>query len=296
MKYLILFVLVSFCLNALSKEIALSFDDAPMGTSKHFESNARTDELIRKLKVLNVPPVIIFALPCNRKDFTSVINQLKKYKDAGNFIGNHSCSHLNVDEVGEDVFLKDVETADRLLGPILSDQKIFRFPYLHEGKEEKVRNEVRAWLRKNKYRNGMVSIDTDDYIFSSKINQAKNLEKNIDYKKVEALFVDHLIGAAEFYDDLAIKTLGYSPKHVILLHEMDVTVMFIDSLVNELRKRGWKIISVKEAYQDKLYLEEPKNTYANDGIVAQLAMDKTAKKVSYQHLEEIKKKLDDILK
>ncbi len=71
---------------------------------------------------------------------------------------------------------------------------------------------------------------------------------------MQKLFLEHLIGALNFYDDLAIKTLGYSPKHVMLLHEVDATVMFIDALVKELRSRGWKIISAEDAYNDKMYL------------------------------------------
>jgi peptidoglycan/xylan/chitin deacetylase (PgdA/CDA1 family) len=280
----------------MAKEVALSFDDAPFSSTSHFSSIARTELQIKKLKELGVPSVLVFANACNRNDPKSIIEQLKLYQRADHLIGNHSCSHLDLDKVGTEAFIKNIEENDKLLAQLFTDQKFFRFPYLHEGKVEKVRDEIRAWLKLNKYRNGMVSIDTDDYIFSSKTNEAKKLGKNIDYKKLEAVFIDHLISTAEFYEDLAIKTLGYSPKHIILLHEMDMTVMFIDSLVNELRKKGWKIISAKEAYDDRLYQQEPKNTYANDGIIAQVAMDKTGKKFSYQHLEEIIMKLDEILK
>lgn len=47
-----------------AKEIALSFDDAPMSSSKYFETQERTDELIRKLRSLKIPPVLIFANAC----------------------------------------------------------------------------------------------------------------------------------------------------------------------------------------------------------------------------------------
>ena len=293
MKYLVLMILLGLISTvAYAKEIALTFDDAPMGNSKHFKSQARTEELIRKLKELNVPPVIVFATACKREDSASVTAQLRKYKDAGHLIGNHTCSHPRLDDVGFAAYAKDAEKGDRLLASLFPEHKFFRFPFLNEGSEEKVRGQMRKWLTENHYRNGMVSIDTDDYIFSSKLNQAKKLGKKIDYQKVEKLLVMHLVGAAKFYDDLALKTLGYSPKHVMLLHEMDATVMSIDSLVKELRNQGWKIISAEEAYRDKIYFENLKNTNTSDGVIAQMAFEKTKEKVSYHQMDEIKDELD----
>lgn len=293
--YFIALVLVVGASLCMAKEIALTFDDAPMGNSKHFETYARTEELIRKLKILNVPPVIIFANACRREDSALVIAQLKKYRDAGHFIGNHTCSHPRLDDTSFAVYSKDAERGDQLLSPLFSGQKFFRFPFLNEGKDKKLRDQMRDWLKMNHYRNGMVSVDNDDYIFSFKINQAKNLGKKFDYFKVEKLFLAHVVGAVKFYDDLAVKTLGYSPKHVLLLHEMDATVMFLDSLVKELWAQGWKIVSAQEAYHDKLYSYLPKNTYAGNGIIAQLALEKTGMRVGYHQFDQIKDEIDKIL-
>lgn len=292
MKILILLFLP---LTAYSKEVALSFDDAPMPSSAFFTSEERTTTLIKKLKALNVPPVMIFANPCKREKTSEVITQLKKYKDAGHFIANHSCSHPRLDDVGFDEFSKDAKKADEFLTPLFTGQKYFRYPYLHEGREEKLRDPMRSWLKDKNYRNGMVSIDNDDYLFSSKINQARTKGREIDFKKVEKLFLNHVIGAANFYDDLAVRTIGRSPKHVILLHEMDATVMFIDSLVKELRKQGWSIISIAEAYKDPIYLEAPKNTYANNGIIPQIVYDRGGKKQAFDVFYALKAKLNEIL-
>lgn len=293
LNFFFTFLLLPYFIHA--KEIALTFDDSPMPTSRHFKSHERTDELIRKLKELKIPKVIIFANPCKREGSASVISQLKKYREAGHLIGNHTCTHPRLDEVGFDRFSQDAALGDKLLGPLFLGQKFFRFPYLNESNDVKLRDKMRQWLIDTKYRNAMVSVDNDDYIFSFKINQAKEKDRKVNYKKVEELFVGHLIGAANFYNDLAVKTIGRSPKHVILLHEMDATVMFIEPLVAALRKDGWKIISVDEAYEDKIYLEEPKNTYAGNGIIAQLNFEKTGKKVGYNHFDKIKVELNRIL-
>ena len=82
---------------------------------------------------------------------------------------------------------------------------------------------------------------------------------------------------------------------VILFHEMDITVMFIGELVTELRARGWKIISPAEAFKDPIYLEQPKNTYANNGVIAQLAFEKTGVKDKFSPYQSVSDGLDGIL-
>jgi peptidoglycan/xylan/chitin deacetylase (PgdA/CDA1 family) len=299
MNFLVLFsflAIVPFFNISHAKEIALSFDDAPFVNTKHFDSEKRTDELISKLKKLEVPQVGIFANPCKREDTAAVVKQLKRYKDAGHLIANHTCSHPRFDDVGYEKFSENTERADVLLSPLMSGgSKFFRFPFLNEGKDAEARDQMRKWFLDHGYRNGFVSVDDDDYIFSSKINQAKEKKKEIDYGKVEALFLEHIVGAAGYYDALALKTLGRSPKHVILLHEMDATVLFMESLVKGLRDKGWKIIAIEEAYKDEVYQSAPKNTYGNSGIIAQIDFEKTGVKSSYGKFDEVKKKLDTIL-
>ena len=295
MKLFLFFVSFLFSLSLNAKELALTFDDAPMGDSPHFTSEQRTDELIRKLKALKVPPVMVFANPCKREDSKSVIKQLKKYREAGHYIGNHTCSHPRLDEVGFDTYYKDAAKADELLSPLFQGQKFFRFPYLNEGKDKKLRDQMRTWLKESKYKNSLVSIDNDDYFFSFKINQAKEKNLKIDYKKVEALLIKHVLDAANFYNELAIKSMGYSPKHTLLLHEMDTTVMFIEPLVKAIRNDGWKIIGIQEAFKDKLYMSKPKNTYSGNGIIAQKHFEASDEKIGFNEVDDIRTELDLIL-
>lgn len=287
----ILLLLLPFVVQA--KEIALSFDDIPAESTQHFDSEERTKVLIAALREMSVPPTMIFANPCKVSEAVAR-ERLNLYKSAGHLIANHTCSHPRLDDVGFDSFSQDALKGDHLLSDLFVGQKFFRFPFLNEGKLP-LRDQMRVWLKANGYRNGMVSVDNDDYLISSKINEAKQQGLKIDYDKVQKIFLEHLMGAVEFYDSLAIQTLGYSPKHIVLLHERDATVMFIKPFVKELRKQGWKIISAADAFLDPLYFHSPQNTYANNGIVAQLHYEKSGNKAGYFVFDSLKAKLDKTL-
>lgn len=152
MKNIFLSLGLMFSLSVHAKEIALTFDDAPVGSTVFFETHQRTNELIKKLKALNVPPVIIFANPCKRDDANLVIEQLKAYTAGGHIIGNHTCSHPRFDKVGFEVFSADALKADKILSPLYSGQKYFRYPFLNEGTDETGRDKMRDWLSRNNYR------------------------------------------------------------------------------------------------------------------------------------------------
>jgi peptidoglycan/xylan/chitin deacetylase (PgdA/CDA1 family) len=275
-----------------ARELALTFDDAPVEDSVFFKTHQRTQELIRKLKDLHVPPVFVFANGCRRPDAASVVEQLRAFRRRGDFVENHTCNHVRLDDVGPAAFIKDAEKNDKILSPLFEGQKFFRFPYSNEGTDVLARDQIRQWLESNHYRNGFFSIDDADYLFSFKIiEKGKIPDKN----RLRSLFVHYLMGAVAFYDDLAVKTLGYSPKHVMLLHVRDATVLFVDDFIKELRSQKWTIIDPREAYKDPLYSMHPKNTFTGFGIIAQLAFEKTGKKVWFGHDDDIQADIDRVL-
>jgi peptidoglycan/xylan/chitin deacetylase (PgdA/CDA1 family) len=289
-----LFLFLS-ALPTQAKEIAFTFDDAPAAYTLHFESGDRTKKLIQKMKELKLPPAIIFANPCKEGANGKPIQQLEQYVKAGHLVANHTCTHPRLDDAGFEEYIRDTAQADTLLAPLMLGPKFFRYPFLNEGSEEKLRDSVRDWLQKNQYRHGAVSIDNDDYLFAFKLNKAKELKKKIDYEKVKALYLKHILAAAEFYDNLAREKLGRSPKHVLLLHEVDSSVLYLEDLVAEFKRRGWKIISAAEAFEDKIYAEAPKSLYANNGIIAQLVHEKTGEKARFGDFEKLTTDLDTIL-
>ncbi|MGZ3790174.1 MAG: polysaccharide deacetylase family protein [Bacteriovorax sp.] len=156
-----------------AKEVALTFDDAPTASSLHFTSLQRTEELIKKLKVLNVSQVMVFANACKGQSTEKMLAQLKKYKDAGHLIENHTCSHPRLDEVGFKVFSEDVEKGDKLLTSLFEGQKFFRYPYLNEGKDISARDEMRQWLKKN---NGSTLLTVGAFMNSSESQSFLNFQ------------------------------------------------------------------------------------------------------------------------
>ena len=80
--------------------------------------------------------------------------------------------------------------------------------------------------------------------------------------------------AVAFYDGIAQQFIGQPVKHTLLLHDNDVTAMFINDLVEFLREKGWTIISPEDAYTDRLIKTAPDVLLNHQGRIMAIAKSK----------------------
>lgn len=255
--------------TAEAREIALTFDDAPMPDSPIMTGDARTPMLIEALKKAGVKQAAFFAVPRSRTP--AELARLIAYARAGHLIANHSNTHRNLRELTADEYLADIADADAILKSMPNFRAWFRFPFLSEGDTREKRDAVRAGLRAMNYAQGYVTVDNYDWYLNGLANDAKKAGKTIDQRALRDLYVETLMDAVKFYDNIAVKTLGRSPRHVLLLHENDLAAQFVGDLVAALRKDGWTIISATAAYEDPIAKIEPDTLFLGQGRVAAIA-------------------------
>ncbi len=101
---------------------------------------------------------------------------------------------------------------------------------------------------------------------------------------------------AQFFDNMSVKALGRSVKHVMLLHETDLNAICLNALILELRNQKWTFISPDEAYRDSIATQEPlSSTKLNNGRVFALAEEAGYKGPyfgKYNEESEIEKELE----
>ncbi len=265
-------VMVLLCAQAVSaatREIALTLDDAPRESTAHFDGATRTSKLLATLKRAKVEQIAFF---CNsaRMDEAGAA-RIKAYADAGHLIANHSHTHADLHKVGVQNFVADLNAADQALRGMKNFRPWFRFPYLHEGQTIEDRDALRSELAKRGYLSAYVTIDTFDWAMDRMLQEAVAAGKKIDFDELRDAYVDLLADSVEFYDGVAVKELGRSPRHVLLLHENDLAAMYLDDLVERLRRNGWKIISPELAFEDPIASVEPDTLSLGQGRVIALA-------------------------
>lgn len=265
-------LLCSHPAGAAPRQIAITLDDAPRNDAAYFSGTKRTDKLLATLAAAKVEQVVFF---CNSIGMdASGAARIKAYADAGHLIANHSHSHADLHQVGVDAFLADVTKADAALRGFKNFRPWLRFPYLREGKTVEARDAVRGELKKRGYLSAYVTIDTYDWHMDQMFQGAVAAGKQISHDRLRDTYVDLLSDSIEFYDEIAVKQLGRSPRHVLLLHENDLAALYLGDLVTKLRNTGWEIISPDEAFRDPIAKVEPETLLLGQGRVIAMAFAK----------------------
>jgi peptidoglycan/xylan/chitin deacetylase (PgdA/CDA1 family) len=271
-KYVLILLQLIFSFVISAQEIALTFDDAPRSDGLLYTGLKRSEILLKKLDQYNVPQVAFFA-NSNKLDAVGEL-RLKMYGQAGHIIANHSHSHPQISDIGVENYIADIKKGHEELSEFPEFRPWFRFPYLNEGRDEETRDQIREALDEMGYINGYVTVDNYDWYLEFMYQQALKENKKINYDLLKDLYIEHIWESIQFYQNIALKALGRSPKHVLLLHENDLAALYLDDLISFLRGEGWLIISPEEAYEDPIADQIPDVLMNNQGRVAAIAREK----------------------
>ncbi len=242
--------LIIICSNiTYAKEISISFDDAPMRSMAFYSGGQRTIQLIKTLKEKNVDEVIFYVNPGKIKK-PEDLKRLQLYHKAGHLIGNHTFNHLSASKSSTKDFIDSVIKTDQFLKKNKLLSPYFRYPYLKRGETIQKIRKLKKSISKLGYIDGYVTIDNYDWYMNHLFQKSLKKGIKLNLNNLKRFYVESLMKSVTFYDELAQKVLKRSPRHVLLLHENDISTLFIGDLIDELRTKGWKIIAPGVSYED----------------------------------------------
>lgn len=273
------------------KRIALSFDDVPRQPGAFLTPEQRTQGILSGLAAAGVRGAAFFVTTGNldKPQGKGGVERIMMYETGSHVIANHSHGHRRLSQVSAEEYLEDVDRAAAWLKNRPNSRPWFRYPFLDEGRADKAkRDSVRAGLAKRGLLNAYVTVDGADWNLEALTIAAGEAEKDMDMQALRELYVETMVGAANFYDGLARKALGRSPAHMLLLHETDLAAFFLPALVDALRKDGWEIITADEAYADPLARALPDPPSAQGTRIEAMAWQKGLPAPRWYERENVK--------
>jgi peptidoglycan/xylan/chitin deacetylase (PgdA/CDA1 family) len=274
------FLLAFFALIApaqAQKRIAFSFDDVPRRPGAFMTSEQRTQRLIAALRRSGVRQAAFFVTPGHFEEPYGAGGEARiaAYVRAGHVIANHSWSHRWLSRVGAQAYLADIDRASAWFTGRRGYRPWFRYPFLDEGTrrgaEPTARDAVRAGLAERRLLNGYVTVDSYDWYLDDLANRARAAGLAMDMAALRDLYVEIVVDAAEFADALAVRTMGRRPVQVALMHETDLEAMFLADAIAALRRRGWRVATMDQAYRDPIARITPDARYLGGGRLTAIA-------------------------
>ena len=266
-----LLIVLHFDSAQAEKRIVLSYDDAPRGDGQLYTGDERTAQLIEGLEAAEAGPVLFFATTRGIEANETGLTRLEAYGEAGHILANHTHTHMWAHRTPVEDYLADIDLAAAYLTDLPNTRPWFRFPYLDEGRALERISALAEGLEARGLSNGYVTVDTYDWHLERQFQSALQGKHTVDYEALGELYVRLSLEVTEFYDEIALETLGRSPVHVLLLHENDLAARFAPDLVRAFREAGWEIVHPDEAYATPLPV--PDTHLTGQGRVAALAID-----------------------
>ena len=238
-------------------QMAITFDDLPShgalppGQTRHDIAS----RIVSALKNAGVPPVYGFvngaALQQNPGDAAA----LKAWIDAGNPIGNHTWSHMNLNEHSVAEYTREIERDEPILDQWMhgKDWRWFRYPFLAEGDTPEKKQAVRALLRRNGYKIAGVTMGFNDYNWNEPYARCVARGDEAAVAALEKSFLAAAEQSVDYYRNLSKRVYGRDIPYVLLMHLGAFDAHMMPRLLELYRSKGFQFITLERAESDPFY-------------------------------------------
>ena len=197
---------------------------------------------------------------------------LGQWNDDGHIIANHTYSHRNYEKSDFAEYAADTLRCEGLIKDYPQFRRLFRFPYLKEGDRADHRDRMRAFLADHGYQNGAVTIDTSDWYVDSRLRKRLDSDARAETSGYRDYYLRHILDRSRYYDEVSRKALGRSVRHTLLVHHNVINERYLGDILDQYKRKGWKLIDAERAYQDPVFGEKPDILPAGDSLVLAIAV------------------------
>ena len=180
---------------------------------------------------------------------------LRAWHDAGNPLGNHSWSHMNLDANPLDAFERDIARNEPLVSELMKneDWHWFRFPFLVEGDTPEKRNGIRAYLGKHGYKIAGVTMSFGDYMWNEPYAHCKTKEDQKSIRVLEDTYLQAAKESVHYSRDMSNRLFHRDIPYVLLMHVGAFDAEMLPRLLGVYQKEGFQFVTLEQAEKDKFY-------------------------------------------
>jgi peptidoglycan/xylan/chitin deacetylase (PgdA/CDA1 family) len=256
MRILAALLLFAAACPAAGREVAITIDDLPRGGDGGPRNlagvSAMTKRLLQPFREQSVP-VIGFVNEGHADELgpQGLRQILDLWLDSGANLGNHSYSHLNINDVSLDEYTADIVKGEPILRAALAahGKKLvfYRHPFLFTGPTAQIKNQMQQFLDRHGYRIAPVTLDDDDYVFAALYTEPKFKDR------VRREYVPYMESVVAFFEQRSVEVVGREFPQILLIHASQLNADTMPDLLEMFRRRGYTFVSLEHALADPAY-------------------------------------------
>ncbi|MBI2785710.1 MAG: polysaccharide deacetylase family protein [Legionella longbeachae] len=250
LKSLFLFIaLFSSICFAEEREIAITIDDLPLVASKmnnpgnRQRATERFTQIVQAFQKYKVPVIGFVIAGTIEKGQWKFLEQ---FKEAGFMLGNHTYTHYDLNHVSAEKYIDDIARADKILTPVLTTPRYFRYPYLAEGNKTK-KQKVSDYLKEHDYVIAPVTIDSKDFTFNEMLYKVPYHSRVNYIQKIKPQYLAYIWKQTVQAEK---RSNGKNTKQILLIHANLLNSYVLSDILEMYQKNGYKFISLTDALKN----------------------------------------------
>jgi peptidoglycan/xylan/chitin deacetylase (PgdA/CDA1 family) len=242
--------------------VAVTVDDLPMQPPIRDvpTMKAVTERLLHSLAVQEVRAVGFVnegALYGDGVADEERVRLLRMWLDAGHALGNHTFSHVDLNETALPDYFDDILRGERITrelpGADDGEPRYFRHPYLHTGSDDETKTAVEAFLTERGYTVAPVTVQSQEWLFAQVYDRALQLGDGEVMRRVGGAYVAYMEEIFEYAVQASLELFGYEIRQILLLHASALNADYFDDLARMLRAGNYGFVKLTEALEDDVY-------------------------------------------
>ncbi|MCW8386394.1 polysaccharide deacetylase family protein [Fluoribacter dumoffii] len=231
---------------ALKKTVSITIDDLPfVGEYRNFHLNMMINTMTKE----QVPATGFIIAREVRKDNWEI---LRKFRDAGFGLGNHTLSHANLNKMNTEEYIQEIKGADRILHPVLTEPKYFRYPYLAMSSGQK-KEDILCYLAKKNYHVAPITVDSKDFVFNQRLLSVPELNRRAYLEELKPFYLDFIWQQTLRAEEHNQFHRNPQQAQILLIHANLLNAYVLPDIINLYKEKGYEFINLEEALKTFKY-------------------------------------------
>ena len=267
-----LLVFAGICV-AQAQSVAFTFDDGPRTEQTPLMSPQQRNQALLDALAAHKVSAALFVTCDFGATQPAGYALAKAWGDAGHALGNHTMTHLDLNDAKVTLarYQQEILDCDRITSTLPGYRKWFRFTFLREGNTPEKRDGMRAFLPQRGYRNAYVSLDTSDWRLDEKLNAVLRANPKADIAPIKQAYLAHVKQRTIAYRDLSRKLEGRDIPQVLLQHHNLLNALWLKDVIQQFVDMGWTIVTPAQAFADPVYQVAPKREVPGQSLLLSIA-------------------------
>jgi peptidoglycan/xylan/chitin deacetylase (PgdA/CDA1 family) len=242
--------------SAADRQVAITIDDLPRGGDGGprtlADIKAMTERLLKPFHDEKIP-LIGFVNEGRIPELgpKGLRQILDLWLDAGADLGNHSYSHLNINNVPLQDYTADIIRGEPILREALSARgkrlQFYRHPFLYTGSTVAIKKGLQDFLDQQGYRVAPVTLDDADYEYAALYTKSAFKDR------VRKEYVSYMESVVEAFERGSVALLGREFPQILLIHASQMNADLMPDLLAMFKRRGYTFVSLDHALADPAY-------------------------------------------